>query len=53
LDFFVDSLKITKLKKFCEKEANLQRMRGEMEPKIAGVIFGEVSFRRLTTEKKK
>ncbi len=51
--FFEGALKLTALKKFCEKEYNRQRDNGVMKPKIDGVEYGEVTYRRLTTEYKK
>ena len=49
LEFFEDSLKSTAIKKFVEKQCDLQRVKGEMEPKVAGVDIGDINFRRLTT----
>lgn len=57
LSFFDDAIKLTKLKSFCEKESNEQRLKGIIQPKIDGVEFGDITFLRLTTftskEKKK
>lgn len=53
LKFFKDALKVTNLKKFCDYEANMQRVKGIMKPSIGGVNIGEVTYRRLTTEYKK
>ena len=52
-DFFKDAMKISKLKSFCDKEANAQRMNGELKPSIDGIDFGEITYRRLTTGVKK
>ena len=52
-DFFEDAMKISSLKKFCETEANEQRLNGEIEPIIDGVDFGEVTYTKLKTEMKK
>lgn len=52
-DFFKDGIKIGSLKKFCDKEINLQRINGELSPTIDGIDFGEITYRRLTTFNKK
>jgi len=51
--FLEESIKKTSLTRFCNKEANNQRTNGELEPKIDGIKFGVVTYRRLTTENKK
>lgn len=48
-EFFKDAMKITALKKFCENEFNDQRVDGNLEPKIDGIEFGELTYTRLTT----
>lgn len=53
MEFFKTSLKKTSMRSFCDKQANLQTEKGIMEPKIDGVQFGDITYRRLTTEKKK
>lgn len=53
LDFFSDALKKANLKKFCDKEMNNQTEKGILEPKIDGIRFGEITYRRLTTLTKK
>ena len=53
LEFFSEAMKVTKLKTFCEKEANHQRMEGILEPSVGGVEFGDITFRRLTTKGRK
>jgi len=49
MSFFEGALKLSNLKSFCNKEANLQTEKGTIEPKIDGVEFGEITYRRLTT----
>ena len=51
LKFFSDSLKVTKLKSFCEAKINEMRINGELAPEIDGVKIYDVTFRRLTTKK--
>lgn len=51
--FFKDSIKVAKLKSFCEKEAIEQGLGGELIPIIDGVDFGDITYRKLTTEVKK
>lgn len=53
LKFFEDAIKITKLKSFVEHQINLQRIEGELEPKVDGIKIFDVTFRRLTTTKRK
>ena len=50
--FLEDAIGKTALKRFVNKEINEQRMSGELSPAIAGIDFGEITYRRLTTEKK-
>lgn len=52
-NFLKDAIKLTRLKKFCDVEANQQRMNGILKPEIDGIDFGEVTYRRLTTKIKK
>ena len=49
MEFFKTGIKTTALKKFCEVEFNEQRIKGEMIPKIEGINFGNLTFRKLTT----
>lgn len=49
IDFICDSIGVTKLKRFCEKEFNDQRDKGNMVPEIDGIVFGDLTYRRLTT----
>lgn len=51
--FFEGALKVSNLKKFCEKEFEVQRLNGEILPTIDGIEFGDITYRRLTTEIKK
>jgi len=57
MEFLKTSMKKTALRSFCNEEANKQRIEGIIEPKIDGIILGQVTYRRLTTciskEKKK
>ncbi len=50
--FLIKAIGVTALKSFCNKEANEQRINGELEPKIDGIEFGVISYRRLTTVRK-
>ncbi len=49
LAFFKDAFKITAVKNFCDDEANAQRLKGIMEPKIDGIELGGITYNRLTT----
>jgi len=51
--FFEGALKLANLKRFCEKEYNEQRLKGNMEPKVDGIEYGDITYRRLTTGIKK
>ena len=55
LEFFQDSLKVTKVKDFCSKQINKMKINGYMEHeiKIDGIEFSDLTFRRLTTIKPK
>lgn len=48
-DFLKDAIKLTNLKDFCMREANIQRVNGELNPTIDGVEFGEMTYRKLST----
>lgn len=50
MDFLEDGLKVATIKRFCEREVNKQRVAGEMEPKIPGIILGEKTYTKLKTE---
>lgn len=50
--FFKGAMKILALKRFCEKEIADQRINGEIDPKIDGIVIGDMSYRKLTTIRK-
>jgi len=52
-DFFKTALKQTSVKRFVEKEINLQNTKGIISPEIDGVEIFDISYRRLTTEYKR
>lgn len=52
LDFFKNSLKVTSIKRFCEMQYIEQREKGNINPSIDGIDFGELTFSKLTTCKK-
>lgn len=53
IEFFTDALKATNLKRFVERQADKQRLKGEMNPIIDGIDLGDITYRRLTTKKGK
>ena len=52
-EFFKDSIGKRALKKFCSKEINHQKECGIIEPVIDGIDFGDITYRRLTTTRRK
>lgn len=48
--FFAKALKLTELKKFCNQQYNEQRSKGDMNPSIDGIKFGDLEYRKLKTE---
>lgn len=55
LSFFEDSIKLSKLKRFCDDKINQMKDEGkfESEIKIDGIKIIDVQYRRLTTETRK
>ena len=49
MSFLEDAIKLGELKKFCCKEFNKQQLNGEILPKICGIEFGELTYRKLIT----
>ena len=53
IEFLEAAIGKTALKRFVNKEINKQRENGELTPSIAGIDFGEITYRRLTTKQGK
>jgi hypothetical protein len=49
MQFLEGSIKSTALKIFAQKQCDLQRGKGEINPVIDGIDFGDINFSRLTT----
>ena len=53
MEFLEQNIKVTSLKRFCDRHLNQMRLKGEMNPTIDGIEIIDVNFRKLRTRMKK
>lgn len=49
MEFLSSALKLTNVKKFCEKEFDNQKEQGEIYPSVDGIRYGKETFTQLQT----